>query len=47
MIGLEILMTPFATWGLIFGFIALVVCITWIFNSGNAVAEMDDEDEEF
>ena len=32
MIGLEILMTPFATWGLIFGFIALVVCITWIFN---------------
>ena len=47
MIGLEILMTPFATWGVIFGLIALVGCLTWIFNRGNAVAEMDDEDEEF
>ena len=27
-------MTPFATWGMIFGFIALVIGITWIFHDG-------------
>ena len=47
MIGLEILMTPFATWGVIIWLITMAICITWIFARGNAVAEMDDEDEEF
>ena len=33
-IDLEILMIPFATWGMILGFIALVIGITWIFHDG-------------
>lgn len=32
MIDLEILMTPFATWGVIIAFIVLVGCLTWIFE---------------
>ena len=26
------LMTPFAAWGMILGFIALVVCFAWVFQ---------------
>ena len=32
MIDLEILMTPFATWGVIIWLIVLVIGITWIFH---------------
>lgn len=45
MIGLEILMTPFATWGVIIWLIAMAICITWIFARIDATTATTQEDE--